>query len=328
MRGIHRFWLLTALVLMLTGVSTATVWADATTDAYGRMVFEGKDGWLFYTGDDTIPDYKGTDLFTLSELEAIRQRIQVFSDTLKSQGCEFVLMIEPNKEQLYSQYMPDSYGELTFYTRAQQVTDYLTACGFHVVYPIEELKEAAEEYPEFDIYYRRDTHWNELGAYIGARALMAELGIDMPPIEELYIEPYPHDQPELSRAIGRSLKDTGYNIAGYINEYMETFDALTDYLYRTTKSGVDGRRVLLAGDSFLLGLFPYVSQEFNDVTACFDRDAVVTQLLETVHPDVYVYEVLERYVYKIGTSSALTAPYSWTLAAADMTSDAAEDIIQ
>ncbi len=307
--------LLFAAVLMLTAAFCVTAQADAFTDAFGRQVFEGKDGWLFYSGDDTIANYKGTDLYTVSELEDMREHLEIFRNTLASQGCEFVILIAPNKEQLYSMYMPDSYGAPASYTRAQQVTDYLRSYGFRVVYPIEELKEAVEDHPEYDIYYRRDTHWNELGAYIGTRALMDELGVEMPPIEDLLIVPVPHDSPELSRAIGRSLKDTGYALEGYIDESMDSFEEITESIYHSQKGGADERKVLLTGDSFSLALHPYLAQEFNDLTVCFDRDAGVTGLIEAVRPDIYIYEAVERYVYRLNQPDGLEAPYEWTLEA-------------
>ena len=55
-----------------------------------------------------------------------------------------------------------------------QIVEYLkTNTDIRVVYPYEELMRFKEKYPDEPLYYHLDTHWNELGAYIGAKALQA-----------------------------------------------------------------------------------------------------------------------------------------------------------
>ncbi len=311
----RRFKTLLAAALIFTTIfSIASPAADnGVVPNTGGLVIEGKDGWLFYTGDNTIGNYHGTDLYSLSELESIEQKLGVFRDALEERGCEFVILIAPNREQVYYRNMPAYYGEPASFTRAQQVTDYLRSKGFRVVYPVEELKEAVEEYPEYDFYYRTDSHWNELGAYVGAKALMAELGIEMSPVEDLVIEPIPHESQDISNILMERLMDIGYNVYGYTDHEIESFDDLSAFVHHTTNSEQDERKVLLVGDSFALSLYPYIGQEFNDVTACNDKTLDIPDLLYAVEPDIYVYEVVERFLDLMETGEGLEVPYQWLM---------------
>ena len=55
-----------------------------------------------------------------------------------------------------------------------------------IIFPYDQLKETKKQLKE-DLYYTTDTHWNYLGGYIGASALLKELGIDMPAITDAAI---------------------------------------------------------------------------------------------------------------------------------------------
>ena len=40
---------------------------------------------------------------------------------------------------------------------------------------------------QYDLYWHYDTHWNYLGGYIGAKALLRELGVEIADVEDLTI---------------------------------------------------------------------------------------------------------------------------------------------
>ena len=136
-------------------------------------VIKGSDDWLFYanTSDgDPISCYQGTNLFSDEELQNIAQNCINQRNFLEKQGKEFVIFIAPNKERVYSEYMPDKYGKPAENYRALQVYDYLKEnTDIRIVYPYTELMGAKAL--GRNIYYKTDTHWNEIGGYVGAAAL-------------------------------------------------------------------------------------------------------------------------------------------------------------
>ena len=64
----------------------------------------GKNGWLFYNQDDTMPIYKGQKLYSEDQLQTIANNIQRSSDYLERQGVKYVVYIAPEKERIYPEY--------------------------------------------------------------------------------------------------------------------------------------------------------------------------------------------------------------------------------
>ena len=82
-------------------------------DSSVTTVAFGKDGWFFHNNvndGDPIATYRGEDTLTTDELRQIVSNLRRTRDNLKAQGIEFALFIAPNKERVYSEYMPDRYG--------------------------------------------------------------------------------------------------------------------------------------------------------------------------------------------------------------------------
>ena len=73
----------------------------------------GMEGWLFYSDSadgNPIACYQGTNLLPEEELEAIAANCLRQRDRLAARGCEFVILIAPNKNRVYAEYMPDVFG--------------------------------------------------------------------------------------------------------------------------------------------------------------------------------------------------------------------------
>ncbi len=294
-RGSQRFHRITEKILIFVMASLLCI--GSVRSAYaGAGAIVGKNGWLFYNGDDTLRDYSGTDLFSMAQLEKLRTHLEVFDSELAAQGCEFVVFIAPNKEEVYAEYMPDSYGQPAAYTRAQQLYDYLTASGLRVVYPIEELREAVAAHPEYCFYYTEDTHWNDLGAYVGACVLLKEFGIEWPSVEQLSIEPTIVNAGDLANMLGKKAFNINYNIYGYTDHPLIMADFSSSSVTRFMSAGADERKLMIVGDSFANALSGYLATAFDQVVVSHDRQNYRPSLLTKEQPDIYVYEIVERYL--------------------------------
>ena len=63
--------------------------------------------YSFVSDGDPVSCYMGTNLLTEDDLKAIADNCVSQRDFLAEQGKEFVIFIAPNKERIYSEYMPD-----------------------------------------------------------------------------------------------------------------------------------------------------------------------------------------------------------------------------
>ena len=96
-------------------------------------------------------------------------------------------MIAPNKETIYGEEHLPSYYKKAEETRTDQLIAYLKKnTDIRIVYPKEEMLKYKKEY---SLYWHYDTHWNAAGGYIGAKALLKELGDELPEVEDITFTP-------------------------------------------------------------------------------------------------------------------------------------------
>lgn len=264
----------------------------------------GSNGWLFYTDladGDPLSCYKGTNLLTEEQLEQIADNMITTRDNLAKENTEFVIFIAPNKERVYDEHMPKYYGAPAEEYAVRQIYDYLKEhTDIRIVYPIEEMKNAEQKLGEERLmYHKTDTHWNELGAYIGGRELLAELGIDMPAYDSPEIsvtemEDTPGDMADilnLSNLIdpGMTYAPTGYDAHDYVNDMWE-FD--TEVRYHA--QGADPRTIFVRRDSFGSAMANLIGSQF-DRSVMIHSNSYTNDYVEQEDPDVFVYECVERY---------------------------------
>lgn len=270
-------------------------------------VIKGKHDWLFYgnVGDgDPVSCYQGTNLLSEEELQAIAQNCIKQSTFLEEQGKEFILFIAPNKERVYSENMPDKYGEPADNYRALQVYNYLKEnTDLRVLYPYDEVMRAKEVGDA--IYYKTDTHWNEIGGYVGASALLLELGIEMPDIlsDDITVTKTNDTAGDLAGMLNltRQLQktDCDYSVEGYDNHQMENveWDFFTMFSYKAVNA--DPRTIYVIRDSFSTAMAPYIGSQFSEAYLRH-KSTYSYEEMEALDPDIVVYEVVERYVSDFG----------------------------
>ena len=122
----------------------------------------GKDNWLFYTDEESIEDYKGTNLYTQEELNLIRDNCLASREYLEKRGIEFVVLIPSNKEDIYSDNLPDYITKRGELTRAQQVVDCLRDAGIRVVYREKSFWNTAMNMICTGIMIRTGTAWEPI----------------------------------------------------------------------------------------------------------------------------------------------------------------------
>lgn len=272
--------------------------------ATNANVVKGKNGWLFYCNvadGDPIRSYRGLDLYTDEELKALADNCVKQKAYAESLGKEFVILIAPNKERMYEEYMPEMYGDPAEQYRAKQIADYLQAnTDVQVVYPYEALTQAKNTET---LYYKSDTHWNGIGAYIGCRELLKELGIDIPAdVDYIKTEPLSGDLAGMNGLAGFDFGDTYYAISGYDThgfEYAE-YDFLG--IVHCKAEGADKRKLYMVRDSFGSSMIEIMGSQFCESWMRHFTTYNPADIL-AYDPDVIVYETVERYAYNLMTFS-------------------------
>lgn len=262
-------------------------------------VVVGSQDWLFYSAESDIEDYKGTNLFSEGQLAVIADNLLTTKTYLDNRDIEFILFVAPNKETVYGEdHLPSYYrkGELT---RTGQLLSYLEEqTDIRVVYPAEEMRQCREDW---SLYWHYDTHWNAAGGYIGARKLLAELGIEVPDPHELTFTPDDFSGYDLARMMNlqnyyekKKPKDINYIVTGYNGNNLQAIsvDDATALVYHSDSP--DGRKLFMVRDSFAGGMAPALVSNFRDSYLAHWNGFFEQSMVDEQDPDVFVLEVVER----------------------------------
>lgn len=263
----------------------------------------GGDGWLFYciAGENPVAQSLGQWMFSDEELAQIADNLIAAERALRQRGVDFVLFIGPNKESVYSEYIPERYERISDYTATDQLVDYLREhTDITVVFPKEELLEARSEHPDLLFYYKLDTHWNQVGGYIGARALAGALGVELPELSALTLEPEEISEGDLTEMLNITVRDgdVSYAVSGVseLETQWENWDFFTEF--RGYTPGGDERKLVMRRDSYGTAMAPYLACGFENVDLIFSTSFESEDIFEE-NADVFVYELVERKVREL-----------------------------
>ena len=260
----------------------------------------GRDDWMFCNYDNSIAYYCGSNLMSEQQMKDKLSLMQKLQNICDSRGVQLQFMIAPNKEQVYSEYMP-TYTIENSYKRVPEFIDYVKRnSSVKIIYPIDELRAAKST---MSTYYKYDTHWNHYGSFIATQALYKEMGLD-------YVSPDSVNYSEgsciwgLVITAGLSWKDYERDY-DHIPDYkpeIELFntDGVIDHIhteksavYRTSSTAQNNSNFVMVGDSFRLYMMPYLERDFQHVSIAH-RDNIHDIEDDIRQANILVVECVER----------------------------------
>lgn len=265
----------------------------------------GRDGWIFYSGNNSLGFYKGTNHMSENELVYYTTILQQLQDLCDERGIKLAFIILPNREQVYAEHMPSIVVENT-YKRTEAFVDYVKEnSNVNIIFPQDELKAAK---PYWSVYYKYDTHWNKAGAFIGTQALYEALGLESTNLAYCKIRETPRLN-DNGYPAGDLISIGGFNATNYKPdiEHVITYkpeinvtqvggsDGNADF-YQTVSDANVGRNLVFVGDSFRVNMLPYLPKDFDN---CFighrDYCAGSQELADALrYTDYIVIEAVER----------------------------------
>lgn len=272
----------------------------------------GKDNWLFFKDDNSIEDYQGIIKYSDEQITTIANQLVAVNEYYKSIGKEFVLYIASNKESIYGEFLPNKYTQYEDCTRADQVYQYLLEnTDVRVVSSKEELRKYKNEY---QLYYKYDTHWNDIGAYISTNYLLNEL--NMPVMKDIsktdILENGEHigDIATMLTLTDVFYKEPEIQISNFTtvevtNIYSNPHPIVFNEKYISTSK--NDKKLYIVGDSFSAKLYEYMKYNFAESTV-IHRNSYTAGLAEEDGADVIVCEVVERYIDQMTNLTTLFIP--------------------
>ncbi|MGB8353697.1 MAG: hypothetical protein WCD79_07420 [Chthoniobacteraceae bacterium] len=277
-------------------------------------VIIGKEGWLFLKSGQTEDNFHGGPVLSDADLERWRLSLEHRQELLARRGIQFLFVIAPDKQTVYPEYLPDRYRRPNDPNPAQLLMDYLAAHSkVHVLSLIKPLMDAKES---GRLYFRHDTHWNTMGAYVGYREIMERLYEWFPDLKPRdrseFQDVTEYTKGDLARMIGMpgysaenepALKplveiktsSTPFNLADF------DLDALWNFTTRA--EGISNiRRVVMIHDSYTWRMEPFLSADIAQITYITRSkddekyEKILEEVLEAEKPDIFIEERVERYL--------------------------------
>ncbi len=266
-----------------------TAWSALNARVLGSSVAEdvvlGRDGWLYYGG--TLADYTGAAPLDDRALWRAAHNLSLVQEYCQGQGADFLFTLAPNKNSLYSQWMPPMRRAGTE-SDAKRLMGELERQGVCYLDLFDTFSQEEEV-----LYFAQDSHWNSKGAALAADAVIAALGGE----SRYYAGPFTRErshQGDLYAMLyptGKGLEEDmvyGGALAFNYDAPIRGADAVT---IMTTGTGEGS--LLAFRDSFGNSLYPYLADHY--ASALFSRAAEWRlELIAEREADAVVVELVER----------------------------------
>lgn len=272
----------------------------------GNLMY-GKNGFYFFNLiDPKLPNqnYK-TIFFTPAELTKIKDELEKENEWFKAKSIPYFIVVVPDKEAIYPEYYPYPDNILTNF-KLDQLEDYLKNNSTVRLIDLREslIKDKSEK---ILLYFKRDTHWNQYGAFFAYQEIMRQLSKIN---SNIYIPKLPDfdvNTAQTNEVITGDLTRIAM-LSQEPNQLQIRFIPNNNFPSKKKKL----KKVFIYGDSFskrivaeeIMGLVPFLSFSFEQV---FDRSYItdlernqkwVTPLdyaeIEEEKPDLVIRETVQR----------------------------------
>ena len=271
----------------------------------------GKDGWLFYDSGKvpdgyTLVDYFGKVRFSAADLKKMADGLKKAQVYYKNKGIDYYFVVAPNKEGLYSEFMPEhlqNHRE-SEKSRVDLAIEYLQKHTDVNIINFRDVLEPSKNKFGVDLYYPGDSHWNEVGAYLSFENLLQKMSQNG--LQKLPIKPLQKNMISFAGFVHADLnkfgqdKDISYKIDflnGNSGKKIVAEDNGFFEVYENPKAPVK-KTVFMIRDSFGLNLIPYFDKTFaKNIFAHnkYNKRQELDRLVAEYKPDIMVDEAVERY---------------------------------
>ena len=264
---------------------------------YSNNVVRGRTNWLFLN-DTNIDEFTGVNNLTKNGVKEYVKKYIELNRLLKNKiGKKLLYVVFPEKEEVYPEYMP-TVDIVEDEERIIKIRDYLaTNSEVNYIYPKEELIEYKKLYRT---YYKYDTHWNHMGAFIGNEACKRALNMELATMSELNIK-RTKDTVIKNLLPMANIADEGFeDDFDYSIEYKPEVNVdiivENENFSQYTSSSTNKEKLFYLGDSFRINLIPFMRKDYAKSSFCYIgvefKDETIKALNEA---DIIIIEAVGRF---------------------------------
>jgi len=270
-------------------------------------VLVGKKDWLYFIDGGDEETLRNYPLLTHAELENWLRVFEARRAWLAKRNIRYVLFLPPSKCTIYREYVPDEYTSLSKETRLDQLLRLLRANS--KVDALDLRDTLLQEKQLGPLFYKTDTHWNRLGAFIGYNRVIHFVQGWFPKtkcleLADLNIEPFTFTNGDLCDLLGLRglIRETTIRACPKQQRWRFSRDPkvtnLTDDQHARDPfaTEIDDPalpKALCFRDSFMQAPQIFFSESFRRIAYYWRYDFPV-DLINKEHPDIVIQEFYER----------------------------------
>ena len=277
------------------------------------LVHFGKNGWMYYMGDNVKEMYQNKHPLTPGELKKIKDQLEKHRDWLKSKNIRYYIFFPNISNFAYEENLGRNLYRINSKSKIEQLLEYLKEhSSLDIIDVNTPIREAKRKYQR-DLYYSVDSHWNLFGTYFAYKAIIDHIRKDFPtvpepvPLKEIKWITTLNDAADLIQLI---------SLTGYINriEYIPLHSRIKegpnlippDYPeYKSLQAMILKQnndeslpRVVINRDSYSNYFMPYFSSHFSR-TLYLWTPLFYSTIIEKEKPDIVILEMLDRFLYDL-----------------------------
>lgn len=280
--------------------------------ALGDRVFPyavvGEDGWLFYTGEMSLRNHQKVDPLNVSNIKKMMGIFRQLDAEVESYGGIFLVVAIPDKSTVYPQYMPDAIPVLGTTSSLDRLVERAgPGSGIEILDLRRALIEAGES---SQVYYKKDSHWNCLGAYYAYAEIASRLSQDFPgistrPLSDYEFTPADAKQSDIAQMMGIRNSEDAILVAPRFEVEVSAGtpiggDVEIESLQTVESSRRDAPSLFIVHDSFYAAcLGNFIEPEFRRVISVSYGDVEIPDLIRIIQkekPDIMIVEFVERFM--------------------------------
>lgn len=258
----------------------------------------GQDGYLFYAAEQSVDYFRRIKPFTQTDLDRWRVELEKRRDWLAERGIRYVIVVAPNKETIYPEFMPPALRPVRNESRLDQLLADLRLRSSVDVIDLRPALRSAKQGQR--VYHKTDTHWNDAGALVASREILSRLKrwypdlSDEPSAGSLIVRTAAGG--DLARMLALEDRFPEESIAWVPSAGQEPASpraGSSSDVEIIDCSGCKGPRVVMNHDSFNTNLAPFLSQKFAR-TVLVEGTRLNLPLIEREKPELVLQEFVER----------------------------------
>lgn len=275
-------------------------------------VVVGRENWLYFAGEDeAIYNYKPK--LNETQLNLILDKLKKRRELFAEQGIRYFMVIVPDKQTLYPEYLPEQIRKLNENSEYDQISDYLNENSLDLNIDVKKalLKEKQKGHA---VYYRTDSHWNDYGSFLAYQEILKKLGIYYPELKPQPLDHFDLVENQYSGDLARLL-----GMQEYFKENADTLISRKERKARITEVSSDKGIIthnpmlisecdscinvtaVIIRDSQAKTLIPLLSEHFSRAiyVDAMENPEIIYGLIENEKPNIVLYERVERAMNRI-----------------------------